>query len=384
MNVAGVSTTDKIAVTGGVTLPSSGTVTVNLSNIGVAGAATIKLISATTGTMDYTKFTLATAAPTGFSWQLQNDSDTHSLDLVITPNAPVTAYWNGAVSANWSDADSGSSYNWVTTAGGGTSSGKPGIGTAVLFSDNSPVLHNSTLDAAFEIGSLELKDASGTTISDSGSHALTIDSSLTVDSGAGTVNVNVGSYVLGSGTATIANNSGSALNISSPISGAYTLTVNGSGAGTTTLSGANSHSGTAVQNGTLALSGSGTLGGGTPAVAVSGGILDLGTKTPTVGAVSVTGGTVQNGSLTGSSYALQAGTINAAMNGSGVTLTKSTAGTATLSGNNGYTGGTTISAGTLTINGSGTLGGGSYSGTISDSGTLIYKRIHHGQQGADH
>jgi autotransporter-associated beta strand protein len=257
-DVAGAASSDQIAITGAVNLPSSGTVTVNLNNIGVSGAATIKLIGVTSGSvaMDYTKFNLATTAPSGFTWSLQNDSDGYSLDLVIAPTAPANAFWNGAVSANWSAANSGSSYNWVTTAGGGTSSGKPGKGTAAILSGNSPVLHNSTMDAAFEVGSLEFNDPAGTTISDSGSHSLQVDGSLTVDSGAGAVAINVGSYVLTNNAATIANNSASTLTIGSPISGAYMLTINSSGSGATTLAGNNSYTGgTTVSAGTLVLSG---------------------------------------------------------------------------------------------------------------------------------
>ncbi|BCU79763.1 autotransporter-associated beta strand repeat-containing protein [Luteolibacter sp. LG18] len=157
------------------------------------------------------------------------------------------------------------------------------------------------------------------------------------------------------------------------------------GSGLLTLSGANSHSGTTtVSGGTLALSGSGTLGASTVGVSVSGSssILDLGGTLQTVGAVTLGGGTIQNGTLTGSSYTSTGGTISASLGGSGNFSQAS--GTTTLGGINSYTGTTTISGGNFVVNGSlgnttttiqngaalggsGTIGGAT---TIQSGGTL--------------
>ncbi len=88
------------------------------------------------------------------------------------------------------------------------------------------------------------------------------------------------------------------------------------------------------------------------AVNVNGGELALGTNTDTVGAVTLTSGSITGtgaGTLTGSSYDVRSGSVSAKLGGSSVALTKSTAGTVTLSGANSYTGGTTVSAGTLVL-----------------------------------
>ena len=157
------------------------------------------------------------------------------------------------------------------------------------------------------------------------------------------------------------------------------------GSGTLTLTAANTYSGgTTVAAGTLAISGSGTLGATTGGLTMSGGTLDLGgTTNQTVGAVIITaapssGNTIQNGSLTGSSYAASNPSGNAIVTanlldfGSGSSLTMSGAGTLTLTGNNTYSLGTTIQSGTLRAansSGSATGGGAVQVGGASSSGS---------------
>ncbi len=134
------------------------------------------------------------------------------------------------------------------------------------------------------------------------------------------------------------------------ISGASTNTTGGltkTGTGTLTLSGANLHTGiTTVSAGTLAYGVDNALSTGD--VTVSGGTLDIKTFNDSVGTVKLTGGVITGttGTLTGTSYDMQSGTVSAKLGGAGG-LAKSTAGTVTLSGNNTYTGLTTVSAGTL-------------------------------------
>lgn len=130
------------------------------------------------------------------------------------------------------------------------------------------------------------------------------------------------------------------------------------GAGTLTLSGANTYTGgTTVNAGTLQISASERLAN-TGSLTVSGGTFALQTFNETVGTVSLTSESITgsgSATLTGSSYDMQTGSVTAILAGAGVTLTKSTVGTVTLSGANTYSGGTAINAGTLSLGGSGAL-----------------------------
>ncbi|MEW5759013.1 MAG: autotransporter-associated beta strand repeat-containing protein, partial [Candidatus Omnitrophota bacterium] len=136
------------------------------------------------------------------------------------------------------------------------------------------------------------------------------------------------------------------------ISGASTNTTGAltkTGAGTLKLSGANLYTGTTtVSAGTLQYGANNALSSG--AVAVSGGTLDLVTYTDTVGAVTLSSGSITSttGILTGTSYAVQSGSISAILAGA-VALTKTTAGTVTITGANTYTGLTAVSEGVLNI-----------------------------------
>lgn len=112
----------------------------------------------------------------------------------------------------------------------------------------------------------------------------------------------------------------------------------------------------AIAEGTLTLgSADQMLDAGTLSVAGNGS-LDMGGFSDTVGAVTLTSGSIVNGTLTGTSFTVDAGTISAVLAGSGATLTKNTAGSATLSATNTYTGGTSVAAGTLVVTADGALG----------------------------
>jgi autotransporter-associated beta strand protein len=132
-------------------------------------------------------------------------------------------------------------------------------------------------------------------------------------------------------------------------SAARTLTLGGAigstansitkdGLGTLTLGGSNGYRGlTTVSGGTLALSGTGTLG--TSTISIEGGTFDMGGKSLTNPFGMLADGTLANGTLTnnGSNYDLRNGTVSAILAGTNG-INKTTAGTVTLTGNNTYSG----------------------------------------------
>ena len=88
-------------------------------------------------------------------------------------------------------------------------------------------------------------------------------------------------------------------------------------------------------------------------VNVNGGTLDVAGKTPTVGTVTLTSGSIGDsaggGSITASSFTLQSGTVSTILAGPSATLAKTTAGLVNLTSANTYGGLTSISAGTLAL-----------------------------------
>ncbi len=148
-------------------------------------------------------------------------------------------------------------------------------------------------------------------------------------------------------TLTVTTASATPLLLSGGTSGAGTLSKNGPGS--VTLSGTSTHTGgTTISDGLLTVSGSGTFGSNGGNLTVSGGILDLAGGTWNAGTVTISGGTIQNGTLSGKSYAGQKGFVSANLTGGSIALTMNSANSRlVLSGTNTYGGATNITNGTL-------------------------------------
>ena len=164
------------------------------------------------------------------------------------------------------------------------------------------------------------------------------------------------------------------LTISAPLANAVNNAAGAlvkTGTGKLTLSGINSYTGgTTISAGTLALGANNCLAD-SGAISISGGAtLNLGGYSDTVGAVTLTSGSISTGTLTGSSFSVQTGTISSSLAGVAA-LSKTTVGVVTLSGNNTYTGATSVSAGYLWVNGS--IAGGAVTvagATLGGTGTI--------------
>ena len=218
----------------------------------------------------------------------------------------------------------------------------------------------------------------GTTINGG---TLKISSSANLGSVVAALTINAGTLEIAAGFSTLRDfsleNSSSTIQIDASQTCTISGIVSGSGAlnktgsGTLVLSGLDTFSGgTVVSAGTLQLGIVNSLLS-TGSLLVSGGTLDLQSFNQSVGTVTLTSGTISSstGVLTGSSFALQSGTIGAIIAGTG-SVTKSTSGTVVLSGGNLYTGATLVNAGTLQINTNGALGT-TLNGTTVASGAAL-------------
>jgi autotransporter-associated beta strand protein len=216
--------------------------------------------------------------------------------------------------------------------------------------------------------------------------ALTVDGSTAIFS-LGASNQTVGAVTVWNGgqitgtTGTLTGTSfdvdgTTASTISAKLAGSGTLIKNNTGG--LTLSGVNTYSGgTTVYGGTLTVSASGTLGSTTGELTVNGSaaIVAIGATNQTVGTVNVwNGGSITStgtGTLTGTAFNVESGTISARLAGTGI-LTKTDTGTVTLSGINTYTGATRVNVGTLQVTTVASLPGQTTPGkiTVANGATL--------------
>ena len=335
--------------------------TLDIDNASALGNSNNTFVIGSGTTIDNTSGGLITTSNYAQTWQGNfTFAGSYPLNLgtgavTLTANQQVTVSANtftvgGLISGTYSLTKLGSG----TLALGGTNTfGGTGksftLSAGALDIDNASALGNS--NNTFVIGS-------GTTIDNTSGGLITTSNYAQTWQGNFTF---AGSYPLnlGTGAVTLTANpqvtvSANTLTVGGPISGSsYGLTKLGSG--TLALGGTNTFGGTAITGGVLSVASNNNLGATGMSVTINGGTLQ-----------ATTGFTTSRQILLGPASGSGGGTIDVAAgqtltctgvlanNGSGTgSLTKTDAGTLTLSGSNIYTNGTTLDGGELSLGSSG-------------------------------
>jgi fibronectin-binding autotransporter adhesin len=265
-------------------------------------------------------------------------------------------------------ADTGSSGIAVSISGAGGSIVKDGVATLSLNANNSfdggVTLKQGqlTLNNNNALGTGTLTIEGGTLNGGTAGAQRSLNNAVTVSNnfttaGVQGITLNGPMTLVGSQQITVSNFDALViLGAIGEIGGSATLTK--SGADLLTLGGSNTYTGgTRVLQGNLRISANERLADVSNLEVIgSSSTFNLQSFTETVGVVTLSGGgsITGNGTLIGSAYNFESGTVNAVLGGSGA-LAKNTSGTVTLSAANTYTGGTTINAGILQLGASDAL-----------------------------
>ena len=283
---------------GGV-LTASNTTSIVINPLGSLLAGTYKLLGYNSASSVSAANFTATSTINGLLLGLSVGST--ELDLIATSiNGPI---WNSASGGNWSAVPS---LNWSSS-----NSSVPNAqgATANLFG----ALQTSgtvNLDVPVTLGTLNIQNANASyTIA--GSNTLTMDNSgstalINVLANLGNSHAIQAAVVLNGPTTVTVTDLGSTLAMSGNISGSGALTK--AGAGIVLLSGSNTFGGTIVSGGTLQISAIPSALPNAP-LSITSGVLDLGGLSPTVGSVGISGGVLQNGTLTATNFSISGGEV---------------------------------------------------------------------------
>ncbi|MCX5653888.1 MAG: autotransporter-associated beta strand repeat-containing protein, partial [Planctomycetota bacterium] len=389
----GVTATIALQLTGGdngMTLAGAGTLELKNTGTGLSqtlagplalagGDVTLKSNNAGTGTLS-TTFGALTARVAGNTGNIVSTGGTNGTDNLINLTAGTAGFLDKGVFFNGADYAAlhvaGPSY--VRALNYATAGGDPNTVDVNTITASKHVKLTATPANQNSVSLLSLNlSGSGVNYTQNASQTLTVPG--IIKSGGGSVSTISGGDAVTAGTGIElvirTDTSSDLLTISTPITDTGALTK--SGAGTLTLSAANSFTGSSyVNGGVLSVTDNNQLGVATSTPHLFGGTLQ------TTGNFSLnTGGTNRNIHLgpAGGTVEVTAGTLTidgvvrkapSALSPDGG-LTKSGPGTLILSGVNTYTGNTTVSAGKLRL-GEGTTKGSMGATAVSVTGTATY------------
>ncbi|MDP1532690.1 MAG: autotransporter-associated beta strand repeat-containing protein, partial [Rubrivivax sp.] len=331
---------------------SAGTLALGTANERLADTSTLVVSG---GTFDLGGFseTVAGVQLTGGTIQNGTLISTAAFDL---RSGAVSAILDGAVGLNKTTTDT------VTLTGNNSYTGATAVSAGTLVASHASALGTTAGITTVSSGAtLEINNVNiGTeALNLAGSGASGVGALVGTGAGAaagGVITLSATTSVGGTGALALGGAIGDGGN-------AFGLTKVGSG--TITLSGTSTYTGdTTVNVGTLALGANNALAS-TGALVVDGGTFGIASFDNSFASVSLRSGSItgSTGVLTSAAtYDMRAGSASAILAG-GAGLSKTTAGTVTLSGNNTYAGATTVSAGTLAL--------GTANERLADTSTLV-------------
>jgi len=315
------SASDRLNFGGAATL--SGTNIVNLSFLNALSSNQTWTLLTAAGGLNGT-WSLGTYAPqTGYSFSLT--SNTTSLWLTAAASSSL-AYWTGGNGSSWVDTNFSTSINGTASIPGSSLTDQ----SDVIFAGTNAGNLTTTLGGNYSINTLAITTPE--------------------------VSIN------GSNTLNVTSSSSSAINVSATGNTTINANLAGTGAvllkegnGTLILGGSNSYAGgTSITGGTVVLGSSTAFGNSSGAVTLNPGAGN--TTTLRIGAAGLT--LANNMALSSGTAVFDTNSNNTTLSGvlsSTGALSKTGAGTLTLTANNTHTGGITISAGGIALSGSGAL-----------------------------
>jgi autotransporter-associated beta strand protein len=340
--------------------------------LGTAG-----LTASATGSSNIVSLPLTIAATATFNVAT---NATLSLTGAVSGGGGLTKSGNGTLVLGAANSYTGAStinagtVDVQTSTGLGTTGGSASVAAGadlVVDGNGLTIAEAITLNGTGSGGAGALRNLAG---ANSWSGTITLGSAATIGSSAGTLTLS-GADVTGGFTITI-DADGDITNSGSAISGAGGLVKTGSG--TLRLNVASTYTGaTDIQDGTVILGATNGIGSNAAALTVAASAtIDMHGFNDTVGSIGGAGDLTNDGATTSTLTSGGSGASSTfsgvASNGSGVfALTKTGAGTLTLSGANTYSGTTTISGGSVDVQSATALGSPS-GGTTVATNTAIW------------
>lgn len=248
---ADTANSDQILLQGtGVLSANAGGGLISGVNLGTFGAGDYDLITGPNAIVNLGNFGLG-SLPGGFTYTITEPA-TGTLRLTSTAVGTGNLYWAGDVDASWATLAGGDS-NWSTSDDGLTNANyTPGAATTVIFSGTTSANHSTTLDNVYSVAGIIV---------------LSVGSDVVIASGNA-----VGSLIVGAGGIDV--ETGRTLDISAAVVGTG-ASITKKGAGTLTLSGANTFDGgVTLDAGTLNINSAAALGLIAGTFDINGGVLD--------------------------------------------------------------------------------------------------------------